>query len=661
MKKLLFILVLLSLIIKISAQEPDDETPAVNRNSPPQKKDTTKLRISIRQLRSDMLTFDSIPFDTILANIHVQNPISKKYLSSSFLGNYGLAAKSNNYFEQNNSEDFFFTNNIKYNFIHTEDILYYRTNRPFSYITYNSTASKNVDLQSIKFLHTQNVNKNLNLGLFLKLHGSNGLYQKQKSTSNALSLFSGYSGDFYSMNTVISYNTLKNEENGGLSNDTLFEDATDKPEAFPVELQNANVNYRNMYIFINQRFNLAGLRSLWENKNDSLRKFSGIGLLHTLEFDRNKRKYEDISESSISTSIKKFYPEYNIDSITTSDSLYFFRFQNKLELLLGKQNPNEPPILIRAGIKNIYDIYNRAVNTDVQKDISNKDSTVLNSKKFSQNNLALTGGISLGIKSFFLLNATADLFLQGYKAGDFSISGVLSNKLSRKPGSPSFDITMNIANNKPGYFLSSFFSNHYKWENNFTSTKEVQPGFDFRWPAIKFEAAFHYSLISSPVYFDTLAYPRQFSGEVSVIQGFASKGFQAGIFHTSIKAMLQVTSNDKVIPLPLISAYNSSYIEVKLFKKVMTAQIGFDLRYNTSYYANGYMPALGVFYNQQNKKLGNYPFVDAFLNIKIKRMRFYLKFEHVNADLLSRTYYSVAHYPLNSRMLVYGLSWNFYD
>jgi len=94
------------------------------------------------------------------------------------------------------------------------------------------------------------------------------------------------------MNTVISYNTLKNEENGGLSNDTLFEDATDKPEAFPVELQNANVNYRNMYIFINQRFNLAGLRSLWENKNDSLRKFSGIGLLHTLEFDRNKRKYD---------------------------------------------------------------------------------------------------------------------------------------------------------------------------------------------------------------------------------------------------------------------------------------------------------------------------------------------------------------------------------
>jgi hypothetical protein len=168
-------------------------------------------------------------------------------------------------------------------------------------------------------------------------------------------------------------------------------------------------------------------------------------------------------------------------------------------------------------------------------------------------------------------------------------------------------------------------------------------------------------LLSSPVYFNENAVPVQHDGEISVLEASAAKGLKAGIFHTSFKAMLQVASDDKVIPLPLFSAYNSSYIEVKLFKKVMTTQLGYDLRFNTEYFIHGYMPDLGTFYNQRLRKIGNYPYADVFLNVKLKRMRFYLKYEHVNSDLVNREYYTVLHYPVNSRMLMFGLSWNFYD
>ena len=47
--------------------------------------------------------------------------------------------------------------------------------------------------------------------------------------------------------------------------------------------------------------------------------------------------------------------------------------------------------------------------------------------------------------------------------------------------------------------------------------------------------------------------------------------------------------------------------------------IGFDLYYNTSYYANAYMPSLAVFYQQKEKMLGNHPYVDVFLNVRLKR------------------------------------------
>lgn len=619
-------------------------------------KDTVRINVSVKKLRSDMLSFDSIPYDTLLENMHQQDLITKRYVSFSYLGNTGLSAISNNYFERESNSNFVFFDALRYNFIHKEDILYYKTNYPYTNITYNTSASKSVDLQSIRFLHSQNVNKKLNFGMLLRLHGTNGLYQYQKSSANSMSLFSSYDGDYYSYNAVVSYNSLKNEENGGLPNDSLFENDNDKAAVFPISLSKANLNLRNSYMFLSQRFNLAGVRDVLSKQKDTIRRFSGIGLLHTLEFDRNKRKYTDALSQE---TVPGFYPAINIDSTQTNDSLYFFQLKNSLELLFGKQNPNEAPILLRAGIKSVYDKYSYSIKPDII--VKGEDTTINRYYRNYYNNLAFTGGISVGIKSFFLLNATADYFVTGYKAGDLYIHGKMDNKFSRRKGAPSFSMIMDLGRYKPGYFFDSYYSNHYQWDNGFIPIKDVRVGFDFSWPSIRFDADFNYALVSSPVYFDSIAIPRQYSGEVSVIEGSASKGFRAGIFHSRIKTLLQVTSNDKVVPVPLLSAFTSNYLEMKVFNKVMTLQVGFDARYNTSFYAYGYMPATSIFYNQRLKKIGNYPYLDAFLNVKLKRMRFYFKLDHVYANLLSRTYYTVLHYPMNSRVFLMGLTWNFYD
>ena len=670
LKLYLSILFFFCFLIGVSAQEPDDVRPEAGQEEDQKPStetiDTTKLRISLRSLGDDFLTFDTIPFDTLLTDIHLQNQYQGKYTFISHLGNTGLAAQPNNFFRrQSLSDDLVFLNPVSYNFIHRDGIRYYKTNKPFSNISYNSSAAKSVDLQALRFLHTQNVNEKLNVGTLLDLHGSNGLYQKQKSTANALSLFSGYSGDYYNFNAVVSYNTLKNQESGGIANDTIFEKDTEKGSVYPTALQDANTNIRNTYVFFNQRFNLAGLRDLIDkDTTNTERKFSGIGLLHTFELNRIKRGYTDpvgVTEVLPYT----MYRQFNLDSTQTNDSLYFLRVRNSVELLLGKQNPNEPPILIRAGIKSLYDNFKYSILPDTLIDYNSlgvlDTSFSAHFKGKHYNNLAFTGGISIGIKSFFLLNAQGDYYFTGYKAGDLYLHGKLANRFSKKPGSLSFNILMDISRYKPGYYYDEYFSNHFQWNNGFIPIKDIRTGIELKWPAIKFEGDFNYSLLSSPVYFDSIATPNQYNGEVSVLEASAAKGFDAGIFHSKFKALVQITSNDRVVPLPFFSVYNSSFIELKLFNKVMTTQLGLDSRYNTDYYANGYMPDLGVFYNQRNKKLGNYPFVDAFLNVKLKRMRFYLKFEHVNYDLLSRTFYTVLHYPANSRMLMYGLSWNFYD
>ena len=91
-------------------------------------------------------------------------------------------------------------------------------------------------------------------------------------------------------------------------------------------------------------------------------------------------------------------------------------------------------------------------------------------------------------------------------------------------------------------------------------------------------------------------------------------------------------------------------------------QLGFDVRYFTKYSAYGNMPATSMFYLQkEDAEIGNYPYVDVFLNFKVKRTNFVVKYDHVNTDLLSSNYFMALHYPMQRRMLKFGISWTFYD
>ncbi len=91
----------------------------------------------------------------------------------------------------------------------------------------------------------------------------------------------------------------------------------------------------------------------------------------------------------------------------------------------------------------------------------------------------------------------------------------------------------------------------------------------------------------------------------------------------------------------------------------MYVQIGFDVTYYSSYYADAYMPALGLFYRQNQKLVGNYPFADFFLNMKVKHVRFFFKTEHLNSGLVP--VYLVPNYPAPDRAVKVGVSWVFYD
>ncbi|MDE5638326.1 MAG: putative porin, partial [Odoribacter sp.] len=109
------------------------------------------------------------------------------------------------------------------------------------------------------------------------------------------------------------------------------------------------------------------------------------------------------------------------------------------------------------------------------------------------------------------------------------------------------------------------------------------------------------------------------------------------------------------------SLYSHNYYENTFFKKILKFIIGIDLFYNTQFYADNYSPSTMQFYNQRKEKTGGYPKLDIFLNMRIKRADFFLKYEHLNYYFTNGEYFSALDYPINPAMFKFGLKWNFFN
>ena len=84
--------------------------------------------------------------------------------------------------------------------------------------------------------------------------------------------------------------------------------------------------------------------------------------------------------------------------------------------------------------------------------------------------------------------------------------------------------------------------------------------------------------------------------------------------------------------------------------------------FTTQNYADNYMPSIMQFYNQRERKTGNYPKLDVFLNLRIKRADIFVKYEHINYLLKNHgDFFSAADYPINPGMLKFGIKWDFFD
>jgi hypothetical protein len=175
-----------------------------------------------------------------------------------------------------------------------------------------------------------------------------------------------------------------------------------------------------------------------------------------------------------------------------------------------------------------------------------------------------------------------------------------------------------------------------------------------------------YYLISNHLYFGANTgslnqiLPLQATSDINLFKLSLGKKMRFKSFHLDSYLVYQNTDNEEILRMPDFYTFNSFYKDQTLFK-TLKLQLGFDVRYNTTFVAMSYSPAASQFYNGENITFSSKPVVDVWVKAGLKRANVFLKYDYANQDLLSRGFYTVNRYPMPDRLLKFGVSWNFYD
>ena len=64
---------------------------------------------------------------------------------------------------------------------------------------------------------------------------------------------------------------------------------------------------------------------------------------------------------------------------------------------------------------------------------------------------------------------------------------------------------------------------------------------------------------------------------------------------------------------------------------------------------------------QNQKKIGDFPMIDFFVNARIRQTRIFFKLEHLNSRMTGNNFYTAPDYPYRDFMIRFGLVWIFFQ
>ena len=580
--------------------------------------------------------------DTLLDYFQVYHPVFLNPITSTYLGNYGLPGVDNNFFNRKSNVDFLFLRTRESYLLTPATIQFYNTHTPFTRLDFSQSGNRTIKNETrFNVFHSQNVNPYLNFTADINLAKSAGQYTHQESKNNFISIYSSYNKDNWNIYSGFISNLVKNNENGGLANDSLLFNGAET-ELLNVNLSTARSQFNGNYFFASGEYRFG---KFIDTDKDSGLFIPTVGFLYNLQYERHKQIFVDEEEPN------NFFDNTYFGSDYTQDSIRFYRFNNVFQI---KQYEN-PDKKVTFGKRAFMGI------DFVKTSSPSSDTAVYGTMIRNYSNLNVGGGIFRETGKFWNWNFDGKIYLIGEKAGQTELNGMITKPFRVKKDSAAAIVISGLINNMaPDYFQQEFYSNHYFWKNDLKMEQRMEVNGSIISPGYNLKLSGNYALINNFIYNNYEGIPSQTGKELLILSAYADKDFVLKRFHLRTRILWQKASDEEYIHIPDFSAFISAYYKF-VISKVMFTQIGVDTRYNTKYYADDYSPATGFFYLQNEKKYGNYPYIDVYANLRLKRTRAFFKMTNIGTNFLDGEYMAAPHYPMPRSSFRFGLSWLFYD
>lgn len=660
-----------------------------------------------------------IPADTASLNFQSTNLVEGMFGHYNYLGNLGSPRLSRLFFEREESEPTIFMAPFSSLFTRPDQVLFTNSNVPYTNLTYYKAGSKVNGEERFKSYFSVNVNKQLAFGFNIDYLYGRGYYQNQSTSHFNAGLFGSYIGEKYQVQAVYNNFFLKMNENGGIADDQYIT----RPEnmsggkkeyestTIPVKLEQSSNRNKDFYIYLTQRYRLGftrRVRNTQEGKptvsapkassspsseseisasnndialpndsiasksvstlaaaNDSLPSVSTAdndslfeeefvpvtSFIHTLKVERSRHQFRSGSEP------EGFFPEdYKLYKNYSNDSTTAFSVKNVFGIALLEGFNKYAKAGLTAYISHKFSRYD-LMNTDTLTDMRRI--------RYTEQEIFLGGELAKREGKLLHYNVNGEVGLVDKAIGQFRVNANLDLNFRLWKDTVNFYARGYVSNTLPSFYMRHYHSNHYNWDND-NMDKEFRTRVEGELNISHWGTNLRAGVenIKNYTYFNQSALPEQNGGNIQVLSATLKQDFRLGVFHLDNEVTWQKTSNETVLPLPQLSLYHNFYILAKLAKKVLTVQLGADVRYFTKYNAPAYAPGVQQFHLQPTDDLveiGGYPIVNVYANLHLKRTRIFAMMYHVNAGMGSANSFLVPHYPINPRLFKIGVSWNFYD
>ncbi len=276
--------------------------------------------------------------------------------------------------------------------------------------------------------------------------------------------------------------------------------------------------------------------------------------------------------------------------------------------------------------------------------------------------------ITFRYDSLSSLSGQAEYLLDGH----YKIEGALRT--------PWLDADLKSSLAKPGFMQQAYRGGFNAWSNTFTDvfSNQISGRIKAKLGPLSISPGLSYTALHNYIYFKQFsdislknssdipqqAMPQQSGGNQQIVSPEARMEirflkrfhFRPYVIYSSL-----LSNDDHAVSIPTWFTNIQLSYENVIFDGALQLQVGIDTHYKSAYKAMGYAPAIQQYYIQDS--FTNTPFwsTDVFLNGRIKRGRFFLKYINLVQQFTGQGYLPTPGYPNVRSALDFGFELILFD